>query len=126
MRTVVDVGPPERTTISARAARRDGEIDGHGTADLPDVDVVGRVHRRREYSWSAPDEEVMAALTADLAEVGTYLYGRRTYETMFVLGVRGLSSAEVEPTRGVFGTNNGRGPGSAGQHRAGQGRLRTA
>jgi hypothetical protein len=32
-----------------------------------------------DYSWSAPDEEVMAALTSDLAEVGTYLYGRRTY-----------------------------------------------
>jgi hypothetical protein len=28
-----------------------------------------------DYSWSEPDEEVMAALNADLAEVGTYLYG---------------------------------------------------
>ena len=37
-----------------------------------------------DYSWSAPNEDVMAALTADLAEVGTYLYGRRTYETMAV------------------------------------------
>lgn len=37
-----------------------------------------------DYSWSAPDEEVMAALNADLADVGTYLYGRRTYETMAV------------------------------------------
>ena len=37
-----------------------------------------------DYSWSAPNEEVMAALNADLAEVGTYLYGRRTYETMAV------------------------------------------
>lgn len=37
-----------------------------------------------DYSWSAPDEEVMTALNADLAEVGTYLYGRRTYETMAV------------------------------------------
>ena len=37
-----------------------------------------------DYSWSAPDEEVMASLNADLAEVGTYLYGRRTYETMAV------------------------------------------
>jgi pimeloyl-ACP methyl ester carboxylesterase len=33
---------------------------------------------------AAPDEEVMAALTADFAEVSTYLYGRRTYETMAV------------------------------------------
>ena len=37
-----------------------------------------------DYSWSAPDEEVMAALNAGLADVGTYLYGRRTYETMAV------------------------------------------
>lgn len=37
-----------------------------------------------DFSWSAPDEEVMAALTADLAEAGTYVYGRRTYETMAV------------------------------------------
>jgi dihydrofolate reductase len=37
-----------------------------------------------DYSWSAPNEDVMAALNADLAEVGTYLYGRRTYETMAV------------------------------------------
>ncbi len=37
-----------------------------------------------DYSWSAPNEEAMAALTAGLAEVGTYLYGRRTYETMAV------------------------------------------
>src|SRR5258706_15219176 len=35
-----------------------------------------------DHSWSAPDEEVMAALTADAAERGTYLYGRRMYETM--------------------------------------------
>ena len=38
-----------------------------------------------DYSWSAPyAEEVMSALTAGLADVGTYLYGRRTYETMAV------------------------------------------
>ena len=37
-----------------------------------------------DYSWSTPNEDIMAALNADLAEVGTYLYGRRTYETMAV------------------------------------------
>jgi dihydrofolate reductase len=37
-----------------------------------------------DYSWSAPNEEVMAALTADAAERSTYLYGRRMYETMAV------------------------------------------
>ena len=38
-----------------------------------------------DYSWGAPyAEEIMAALTAGFADVGTYLYGRRTYETMAV------------------------------------------
>jgi len=38
-----------------------------------------------DYSWSAPyAEEIMSVLTATLADVGTYLYGRRTYETMAV------------------------------------------
>ena len=38
-----------------------------------------------DYSWSAPyAEEIMAALTVGFAGVGTYLYGRRTYETMAV------------------------------------------
>ena len=38
-----------------------------------------------DYSWSVPyAEEVMSVLTAGLADVGTYLYGRRTYETMAV------------------------------------------
>jgi dihydrofolate reductase len=38
-----------------------------------------------DYSWSAPyAEEIKSGLTAGLADVGTYLYGRRTYETMAV------------------------------------------
>ena len=38
-----------------------------------------------DHAWSAPYAgEIMAALTEGLAEVGTYLYGRRTYETMAV------------------------------------------
>ena len=38
-----------------------------------------------DYSWSAPyADEIMAALAEGFAEVGTYLYGRRTYETMAV------------------------------------------
>ncbi|MFI7584836.1 dihydrofolate reductase family protein [Kocuria sp. M1N1S27] len=36
------------------------------------------------FSWAVPDEPVVAALTADLASVSTYLYGRRMYETMAV------------------------------------------
>jgi len=35
-----------------------------------------------DYSWAMPSEEVIAALTADVAGVSTYLYGRRMYESM--------------------------------------------
>lgn len=36
------------------------------------------------FSWAVPDQAVVDALTADLAPVSTYLYGRRMYETMAV------------------------------------------
>jgi dihydrofolate reductase len=47
-------------------------LDGYHTDDHGD------------YSWAVPDEEVIAALTADAAGVSTYLYGRRMYEAMAV------------------------------------------
>jgi dihydrofolate reductase len=38
-----------------------------------------------DYSWGAPyAEAIKSALNPGLADVGTYLYGRRTYETMAV------------------------------------------
>lgn len=37
-----------------------------------------------DFSWATPDEEITAAINGILADVGTYLYGRRTYETMAV------------------------------------------
>ncbi|TCK20157.1 dihydrofolate reductase family protein [Pseudonocardia endophytica] len=37
-----------------------------------------------DYSWAEPDPEFLAAVTATVAQAGTYLYGRRTYETMMV------------------------------------------
>lgn len=36
------------------------------------------------FDWAVPDEEVLAAINADTADVGTYLYGRRMYEMMHV------------------------------------------
>lgn len=36
------------------------------------------------FSWAYPGEQVIAAITADLADVSTYLYGRRMYESMAV------------------------------------------
>jgi dihydrofolate reductase len=43
----------------------------------------------------------MAALTADLAKVGTYLYGRRTYETMAVWETD-PAAAEQSPESAAF------------------------
>src|ERR1700761_2527407 len=36
------------------------------------------------FEWSAPDDEVFAFISDVLRPIGTYLYGRRTYETMAV------------------------------------------
>jgi dihydrofolate reductase len=36
------------------------------------------------FDWAPPDDEVFAATTAVLRSFGTYLYGRRLYETMAV------------------------------------------
>lgn len=36
------------------------------------------------FDWAEPDDEVLSAINADTAEVGTYLYGRRMYEMMHV------------------------------------------
>jgi dihydrofolate reductase len=38
--------------------------------------------KRGDIEWSAPDEEVFAFLTDFERSIGTYLYGRRMYETM--------------------------------------------
>jgi dihydrofolate reductase len=39
---------------------------------------------RGEFGWAAPDEEVFAFLNDQERGIGTYLYGRRMYETMAV------------------------------------------
>lgn len=39
---------------------------------------------RGAFDWAPPDDEVFAATTALLRSVGTFLYGRRLYETMAV------------------------------------------
>ena len=36
------------------------------------------------FEWSEPDDEVFAFISNVLRPIGTYLYGRRTYETMAV------------------------------------------
>ena len=37
-----------------------------------------------DLDWSAPDEQVMAFINELMRPIGTYLYGRKTYETMAV------------------------------------------
>ncbi len=39
---------------------------------------------RGAFDWAPPDDDVFAATTALLRSVGTFLYGRRLYETMAV------------------------------------------
>lgn len=57
-----------------------------------------------DHSWSAPyAEEIKTVLTARLAEVGTYLYGRRTYETMAVWETE-PALAEQSPDSARFAT----------------------
>src|SRR5690349_12228746 len=37
-----------------------------------------------DFEWAAPDDEVFAFISDVLRPIGTYLYGRRMYETMAV------------------------------------------
>lgn len=49
------------------------------------VSVDGFVaDRDGNFDWAVPDEEVLAAINADAADVTTYIHGRRTYEMMHV------------------------------------------
>src|SRR5262245_27796691 len=49
------------------------------------------------YDWSAPDDEVFAFINDLERPIGTYLYGRRIYETMAIWGtpdvIPGLTTA---------------------------------
>lgn len=53
------------------------------------------------YAWAEPDEEVIAALTVDAADVSTYIYGRRMYEAMAVWETDPAASA-LSPESAVF------------------------
>ncbi len=54
------------------------------------------------FAWSAPDEEVLAFVNELERPLGTYLYGRRMYETMAAWETidtgSGLSTAELDFT----------------------------
>ena len=44
----------------------------------------GHIADDGNFAWAEPDDEVFAFITDVLRPIGTYLYGRRTYETMAV------------------------------------------
>ncbi len=49
------------------------------------------------FDWTAPDEDVFAFITDLVRPVGTYLYGRRMYETMAVWETDATLAAQSEP-----------------------------
>jgi dihydrofolate reductase len=52
---------------------------------------------RGSFDWTEPDEEVFAFITDLVRSVGTYLYGRRLYETMAVWETDATLAAQSEP-----------------------------
>jgi dihydrofolate reductase len=52
-----------------------------------------------KFDWAAPDEEVLAFVNDQERPIGTYLYGRRMYETMMfweTMGAGDVESAESQ------------------------------
>ncbi|WP_042426191.1 dihydrofolate reductase family protein [Streptacidiphilus anmyonensis] len=52
-----------------------------------------------EFGWAAPDEEVHAAVNDLERPIGTYLYGRRMYETMASWETAGLGADDPAVAR---------------------------
>ena len=55
------------------------------------------------FDWAPPDSEVFASITELMGSVGTYLYGRRMYETMAVWETEPSLATQSELT-GQFAT----------------------
>ena len=51
------------------------------------------------FDWAAPDEEVLAFVNDQERPIGTYLYGRRMYETMVFWETMGTGDDELAETR---------------------------
>ena len=72
-------GRRKRATINNPGSRgTDGQVDLLGDRSLDGYveDAAGT------FDWSAPDDEVLAFVNDLERPIGTYLYGRRMYETM--------------------------------------------
>jgi dihydrofolate reductase len=55
--------------------------------------------KQGNFDWSRPDEELLAAINDLERTVGTYLYGRRIYETMAVWETLGTGPEEMAGMR---------------------------
>jgi hypothetical protein len=79
------------------------QVQRHGQADLHRERLPRRYieDSHGNFDWSAPDDEVFAFITDLLRSVGTYLYGRRMYETMAVWETDPAVAAQSE-LRGDF------------------------
>jgi dihydrofolate reductase len=51
------------------------------------------------FDWSAPDDEVLAFVNDLERPIGTYLYGRRMYETLTYWETASIDAAQTEPER---------------------------
>ena len=79
-------------------------VVGAGEADVAKLIYISNVSldgfiedARGSFDWTAPDEEVFAFITDLVRSVGTYLYGRRMYETMAVWETDATLAAQSEP-----------------------------
>jgi hypothetical protein len=52
-----------------------------------------------EFDWAAPDDEVLAFVNVLERPIGTYLYGRRMYETMVFWETAGIGGDQPEGVR---------------------------
>ena len=52
---------------------------------------------RGAFDWAPPDDEVFASITQLMKSAGTYLYGRRMYETLAVWETDSTLAAQSEP-----------------------------
>jgi dihydrofolate reductase len=65
---------------------------------IANVSLDGFIEDERgSFNWTEPEEEVFAFITDLIRPIGTFLYGRRLYETMAVWETDASLSAQSEP-----------------------------